>query len=277
MKTNMNCPTLFRSAQRRLVVLALIFGPFVVGTSLVPDVASAATKAAVGARCEQAEANRLVRGKSASLRCAKDGSKYTWVLSSPGTTVAPAVSVTSGDIAAMVGSWRPGVGSQAGYRMREFLAGGIAKTDAVGRTSKVTGEVVIDGTSTGLSLRSVLVSADVSSMKSDQEKRDMWLRTSALQTDTFPTATFEMSKPMTVAVPKDGQVLKFQVDGDLTVHGVRKKTTVNVEARRTGNILDLVGNTRLMLTDFNIDPPVIPGMVSTDDTGLLEFILVLSR
>jgi polyisoprenoid-binding protein YceI len=244
---------------------------------LVSSVADAAEKPAAGRNCSKAEANRLVRLSSGSIRCAKVGSKFMWVLSNPPSTVPAKVSVSSGDISAMVGSWKPVTGSEAGYRMREFLAGGIAKTDAVGRTNKVTGSVVVESAPTGLTLRSVSMSVDMSSLKSDQDKRDQWLKTAALETDSFPTASFTMTKPLAVAAPKEGQVLTFQVEGELTLHGVTKKTKIDVEARRTGNILDLVGNTRVILTDFKIDPPVIPGMVSTDDTGLLEFILILNR
>src|SRR5688500_11585409 len=50
----------------------------------------------------------------------------------------------AGDIG---GTWTVAAGSEAGYRVREKLANLPAQSDAVGRTSDVTGTVVIDGAS----------------------------------------------------------------------------------------------------------------------------------
>jgi hypothetical protein len=41
--------------------------------------------------------------------------------------------------------------------------------------------------------------------------------------------------------------------------------------------MDIVGSTRILLADFGIETPVLPGIVSTDDTGMLEFSLVGKR
>jgi polyisoprenoid-binding protein YceI len=264
-----------------LRVASIILGSSAFVVSLAPMAALGASAPVAGQRCTQPQKEVAIAGQPGRLRCAKSGSKLVWIaavpaIKAPSNAASKAKSLPA-DTSALVGTWRSSAGSQAGYRMREIFAGGAAKTDAVGRTSAVDASVVFEGNNDGVTLRSVKVVADLTAMKSDRDKRDEWLQTAALQTNTFPTASFEMTEPMTFRPPKEGQVLTLQVRGRLTVHGVTNQVAVMVEARRTGDIIDLVGSTRLTLADYQIETPMIPGFVSTDDTGLLEFLLVLRR
>ena len=57
-----------------------------------------------------------------------------------GSTDNTAAAPPAGDLA---GTWKVSDGSQAGYRVREKLANLPAQSDAVGRTTAITGQVTI--------------------------------------------------------------------------------------------------------------------------------------
>ena len=79
-------------------------------------------------------------------------------------------------------------GSSASYRVTEQLAGVDFPNDAVGTTTKVSGSVAIlpDG---GIAPGSKLV-IDLTSMASDQNMRDGYIRNRTLETAKFPDAVF---------------------------------------------------------------------------------------
>src|SRR5713226_5957497 len=62
-------------------------------------------------------------------------------LSSPAPSTS--ASAASSDSAAAAGTWTVASGSQAGYRVREQAASLAAPSDAVGRTSAITGTLTL--------------------------------------------------------------------------------------------------------------------------------------
>ncbi len=241
----------------------------VASTVVAPAIAWAASSPTANASCKVSEKNRVVVVKGTRLQCTTSGATTVWKAAPP--------KVSASEMKAMVGTWKAVAGSQAGYRMREFFVGGIAKSEAVGRTTDVTGTVVIDQSSGTAKIRSTTISVQTSTLKSDKPSRDEWLQTKALETATYKTAVFESLSPVTLVPPREGEVLKTEFPGRMTLHGETRPVTLAIEARRTGDVIDIVGSTRVFLADFNIETPVVPGMVSADDSGLLEFSLVLKR
>jgi polyisoprenoid-binding protein YceI len=257
----------------RRVAVAIACGA---SSLLVALPVSASAEPTSGSRCNPAQHNKTVTTKTEKFVCTQVGGGYVWR-----PIAATRASYTSGgsasDVAVAVGTWRTMQGSQAGYRMREIYVGGAAKSDAVGRTSDVSGEFVLDVSSGALQLRSGRVTVDMTTLKSDQARRDDWLRTNSLETSKFKSAVFEVAESTPVNVPSTGQAARVMLRGRLTLHGVTKSVTIPVDARLTGDIFDVVGSIRITLEDYGIPTPVIPGVVSTDDTGMLEFALVLRR
>src|SRR5262245_10219278 len=78
-----------------------------------------------------------------------------------------------------------------GYRVNEQLAGVGAKT-AYGRTPDVTGTMTVDGTK----VTAAEFSADLTTLQSDDSRRDGQLRNQGIQTGQFPTATFKLTTPI---------------------------------------------------------------------------------
>lgn len=173
-----------------------------------------------------------------------------------------------GDLA---GTWSAAAGSEAGYRVREKLANLPAQSDAVGRTADVTGTVVIDEASVSAASFEV----QLATLASDEERRDDRVR-DTLQTDQFPTATFELTEPIDLADPGAATATVDAV-GDLTIHGVTKSVTIPIEAARNGDQLELVGAVTFPMADFGITPPSIGGFVTVEDDATLEFKILLEQ
>lgn len=70
------------------------------------------------------------------------------------------------------GSWTVAKNSVAGYRVREQLAFVGAPSDAVGRTSSITGNMTLAQTPTGYTVGTATFTVDVSTLTSDRSMRD---------------------------------------------------------------------------------------------------------
>ncbi|HEV7763248.1 MAG TPA: YceI family protein [Acidimicrobiales bacterium] len=162
----------------------------------------------------------------------------------------------------------------AGYRMEEQLAG-VGATTAVGRTPDVTGNITIAGNQ----VTEGSFEVDMTTLKSDKDMRDNAIRSRGLETDAFPTATFELTQP--VDLPADAatsaEPVSFSATGDLTVHGVTKQVTLDFDAHVGDGALVIVGQAPITLADYSIDPPTSAIALSVSDAGTLEFQVFLSQ
>ncbi len=162
--------------------------------------------------------------------------------------------------------------SFVGYRVREELAFLPAPTDAVGRSTAVEGSLEIDG----LQIVTTDVTADLTQLESDEARRDFAIRTSGLESETYPTATFELTQPIAFdEQPADGQVVDVQATGDLTLHGVTREVTIPLEARWDGGQIAVVGTLKIAFADYDITPPSL-GPATVGDTGTIELQLVFA-
>jgi polyisoprenoid-binding protein YceI len=197
-------------------------------------------------------------------------------LSSPTpTTSALASSSTS---TAGAGTWTVTSGSQAGYRVREQLASLPAPSDAVGRTSAVSGTLTLAQSASGYSVTAANFSVDVTKLSSDQSRRDQRIHSQGLESDRYPTATFNLTSPIAFASDAaSGQTIHVSATGDLTVHGVTKSVTIPIDARLTGSKIELVGSITFPFSDFGMTPPSVGGFVSVQNNATMEFQLVLAH
>jgi polyisoprenoid-binding protein YceI len=181
----------------------------------------------------------------------------------------------SGELA---GTWTIAEGSVAGYRVREKLANLPAPSDAVGRTGAITGQVTIKDDGGSYRASEANFTADVSQLKSDQDKRDTRIRTNGLETDKFPQATFAASGPISIPPDAvDGKTVTVQTEGDLTLHGVTKKVSIPLEVRRNGTQIEIAGSYQFGWSDFGMTAPSVPPFVSVTGNPTLEFKLLLSK
>jgi polyisoprenoid-binding protein YceI len=204
------------------------------------------------------------------------GSSEERLALSPSEGTTPAGSGVTADTAA--GRWATTAGSEAGYRVREKLSRLPAQSDAVGRTTAVTGGMTVAASGDRLVARDLRVEVDVSKLRSDESRRDNRIRTAGLETDRFPTATFVSTGE--VVVPADaasGKTFTADVTGDLTVHGVTRRVTIPVEGRLDAGSLQVVGSYKFPMSMFGIDPPNVGGVVTVDSDATLEFKIVMTK
>ena len=185
---------------------------------------------------------------------------------------------TSPDSSAGAGTWTVGSGSQAGYRVREKLAALSAPSDAVGRTTEVTGTLTLTQAASGYSVTAADITVDVTKLSSDQSRRDQRIHSQGLESDRYPTATFKLTSPIALtADATSGQTVHVSATGDLTIHGVTKSVTIPIDARLTGSTIELVGSISFPFSQFGMTPPSIGGFVSVQNTATMEFQLLLTR
>jgi polyisoprenoid-binding protein YceI len=212
----------------------------------------------------------------AALEAAKTTDTTTTTTTAPSATATSGGSTSSNDgVANPAGTWNlvGGGSSFTGYRVQEQLVG-IGSATAVGRTTAVTGTLQYDGKQ----ITSVEVVADLSKLVSDKPMRDGQLRNQGIEYSKFPTATFKLTSPITVSeVPAAGQTVKQTVQGDLTLHGVTKSISMDVEGVIQDNKLVVVGSTIIKFADYSIGKPQGASVLSIADEGTMELQLIFQH
>jgi polyisoprenoid-binding protein YceI len=191
------------------------------------------------------------------------------------TTSAASSTAAAGGLA---GSWTISTGSQAGYRVREKLAFLPAQSDAVGRTSQISGSATITQSGSSVAINAAKFTVAVNTLKSDREMRDEKIKEIGLESDRYPNATFTLSRPVTVpAQILAGRTVKVVVAGVVTIHGVPKGETIPVEMRASGGIVQAVGSLTFPWSEFGMTAPSIGGFVNVTEHATMEFELQLAR
>ncbi len=194
---------------------------------------------------------------------------------SPGASTGSGSSDASLTRAQFQGTWKADQdGSFVGYRVREQLGFLPAPSDAVGRTSAVTGNLTVNG----LSITAVKVTADLTQLQSDRSMRDERMRTIGLETDQFPQATFELTSPIMLSkVPAAGEVVTVTALGRLTLHGTTRDVTMKMKGTLANGRIEVVGSLPVAFADYGIQPPNVGGFVTVQDHGTMEFKLFFSK
>lgn len=194
---------------------------------------------------------------------------------SSATAAATATSQPAADTPGIDGAWTLADRGESfvGYRVEEELAT-IGYKEAVGRSPTVEATITIEGGQ----LTGVSVSADLRDLESDDSRRDGALRQQALESNAFPTATFELTEP--VAIPEglaQGEPISLEANGALTLHGVTQPVTVPIGAELRDGLLVVVGSIPILFADYDIAQPRSPILVSIEDNGVMELQLFLER
>jgi polyisoprenoid-binding protein YceI len=167
------------------------------------------------------------------------------------------------------GEWTVGDGSYAGYRVNEVL--NDVDTTVTGRTEKVTGSLTVADST----LTSARIEVDVASIATDSGSRDSYFRGTAMRAGRFPTATFVLTSPVKASrTPVTGQPQKVSAAGDLTLAGVTRSVSVNLDAVFDGERGQVVGRIPITFADFGVEAPDL-GFVKVEDAGFVEFSLTL--
>jgi polyisoprenoid-binding protein YceI len=190
------------------------------------------------------------------------------------STASPSGSAASQGAAAgpVAGSWTIASGSEVGYRVKEVLAG--QSQTAVGRTASVTGHLTISGTSVTASTFSV----PMKTIKSDESQRDVQFDGRIMDVATYPTGTFTLTSPINLApLPATGAIKTYSATGQLTLHGHTRSVTFPLTAERTSTAIKISGSIPVAFADWDIPNPSFGSFVTTQNHGLLEFLLAFKR
>ena len=162
-------------------------------------------------------------------------------------------------------------GTFAGFRVEEELST-IGSATAVGRTGDVSGSITIEGTT----LTAADVEVDLSTITTNESRRDNRAK-AALEVDQFPIASFSLTDPVDLgADPTSGPVSVTAV-GELTIHGVTLPAELAIEAQLEGDTIVLVGSTDIAFSDFGVEAPSAPIVLSISDTATIEVQLLLTK
>ncbi|OUE28765.1 hypothetical protein BFL36_00720 [Clavibacter michiganensis] len=182
---------------------------------------------------------------------------------------APSLSATAASGQALTdlsGDWSVGGDSYAGYRVNEVLNGTPVTVN--GRTKGVTGDISVSGQE----VESGTITVDVTTMATDQAPRDAYFQGEAMKTSEFPTATFTLTQPIEANGVESGVPATYDVTGDLTLHGVTKSVTAQMQAAFTEGSGQITGSIPITFQDFGVQAPSL-GFVTVEDHGSVEFSL----
>jgi len=201
---------------------------------------------------------------------------------SPSQSTASPAATPSASVSGFAGVWQVASGSLAGYRVKEQFVGQTSTHEAVARTSGVSGQLTIAQSGTTYQLVNGTINVQLSSLASidsvagyNVTNRDRIVQQS-LQVSQFPTATLQLQSVSVPAEAASGQTVSFQVPGNLTVHGVARAVTVNVQLRVTGGVPQVVASIQTNMTDFGVNPPSI-GFTTVQSAVTIEAQLSFAR
>jgi polyisoprenoid-binding protein YceI len=169
------------------------------------------------------------------------------------------------------GSWTVTTGSLAQYRAKEVLFGQDA--EATGSTEEVTGSLTASGTT--ISAAEVVV--DMTTIESDESRRDGQFHGRIMSTASFPTASFVLSSPIDLgSLPADGEQVSVEATGVLTLRGVEQTVTATLEAALQDGLIVVHTTIPIDFDDYDI-PDASGGPAQVGRSGEIELDAVFAR
>ncbi len=166
-------------------------------------------------------------------------------------------------------------GTSARYLVKEQFARRNLPNDAIGETSAVSGSLMFrpDGTIDPAGSR---FEVQLRRLRSDDEERDEYLEEEGLESLKFSVAEFvlEQAPGLPWPLPQDGQT-EFQLQGEMTVHGVTSPATWDVTAQFTPQGATGQARTNFDFAKFSIERPSAFFLLSVEDLIRLELDFVL--
>jgi polyisoprenoid-binding protein YceI len=163
-------------------------------------------------------------------------------------------------------------GNETRFKVNETLVGMELPNDAIGRTGRITGALVVQPNGQIVTAESRF-EVELDSLVSDQANRDRYIKTNTLATAQFPKAVFVPSSakglPARIPVAQD---LTFELVGDLTIRDVTKPVTWTVKGKMlpTGEISG-AATTTFTFADFNLTKPSVRRVLGVRDEITLEY------
>lgn len=167
--------------------------------------------------------------------------------------------------------------SEVRYRVREQLVNVRFPNDAVGTTRAIEGGITLDPQGRVIPNESRFT-IDLRTLRSDEPRRDNYIRRNTLETDRYPTIAFvpTEARGLRVPLPATGTA-SFELIGDLTVRDVTHRTTWEATATFNGDEASVRAKTAFRFGDFGLRIPRVSVVLSVEDNIRLEADLLLRR
>ena len=167
--------------------------------------------------------------------------------------------------------------SEVRYRVREQLAGLSFPNDAVGTTKAIDGGIALDAQGRVLPGDSRFT-MDLRTLRSDEPRRDNYIRRNTLETDRYPTVVFAPSelRGLRLPLPPTGTA-SFELVGDLTVRDATRRATWSATATFSGEDVSVRAATTFRFGDVGLRIPRVAVVLSVEDHIRLEADLLLRR
>lgn len=163
----------------------------------------------------------------------------------------------------------------------EFLSGAVERMskvlgffNAVGTTNAIAGGLLFsEGNPPQIEMSQFEV--DLATLTSDDDRRDQRVNEKFLETGQYPLAEF--SATGVEAFPGNyiqEEETSFKLVGDMAIHGTTQPAIWDVTATLNGNTLTGTAQTVVMLADYGIAVPDIPGILTVSDgiTVTVDFV-----
>src|ERR1022692_1808156 len=186
--------------------------------------------------------------------------------SAPAPLGLPAPATSGGTSASSIqGTWVVATGSMAGYRVRASILG--QGGDVVGRTSTVSGTVVIAGNA----VVSASMSVDLTTIEQGGKPQPQLAK--IMDTGADSNATFTLAAPVALGSPPViGKTFTVSATGLLVMDGISHSVSASLTARDDGTSLAVVGSIPILFADWGIVAPW-----GLEDHGAIEFVVILAR
>jgi polyisoprenoid-binding protein YceI len=161
--------------------------------------------------------------------------------------------------------------STASYKVQEKFLNRDLPNDAVGKTQKVQGGFLLTSGSP-LAITAMKISADLSTLKSDEDRRDNSIRERWLESNTYPMATFVAKDVKTLPTNyTQGQNATFNITGDMTIHNVTRQETFKVTGKMDGDTISGQATSLIYMKNYGFDAPNIAGLLTVKDGVTVNF------
>tara|TARA_B100000949_G_scaffold43876_1_gene37650 strand:+ start:694 stop:1584 length:891 start_codon:yes stop_codon:yes gene_type:complete len=193
---------------------------------------------------------------------------------SPTATSSQGTAVTStADLEAVLISLQPG--SVARYKIGEQFARLPTPVTAVGETAGINGKIYFDPSGNISASDASIIVVDVESLKSDESKRDNWVRRNGGIGSEISINVTKVSGH-TWPLPDSGK-MEVTIEGDMTISDVTKLVTWK-------GILDIAGSnitgsisTVITWDQFSLSKPRLPFIIGVDDEIILELEVIATK
>ena len=157
-------------------------------------------------------------------------------------------------------------------RVREQLAGFPSMSDAVLTTNAISG--VVGLTRDGRITSDTALRVDLSTLQSDEARRDNYIKQETLDVAHYPTAelTVTGSHGLPQPLPASGE-WKFTLVSQMTVHATTHEVSWDVTGQRVGREIRATARTTLRFGDFGLQRPSVAAVLSVQDEIRLEVLL----